>query len=75
MKKIDAGYLVEFGNRKALAQLTLKILEDPAEPRAKAQRAAAHIREHRSLEKNITDYEKVYLQCIEEAKRTGEGTK
>ena len=75
VKEIDAGYLAEFGNKKALAQLIVRVLEDPAEARAKAQRAAQYLREHRSLDNMVTDYEKVYLQCIEEIKNVGRGTK
>lgn len=75
VKEIDAGYLAEFGNRKALAELISRILENPAEARAKAQKAAQYLREYRSLDRKVADYEKVYAQCVEETKKAGKSKK
>jgi len=69
VKRLDAGSLVEFGNRKELAELILRILEDPAEAESKANKAAKYIRENMSITKRIEDYEKLYVKCIEENKQ------
>ncbi len=68
VKRLDAGSLVEFGNRKELAELILRILEDPAEAESKASKAAKYIRENMSITKRIEDYEKLYVKCMEENK-------
>jgi len=70
VKRLDAGYLVEFGNRKELAEIINKILSDPSEARNKAKKAAQYIRENRSMAGRIGEYEKVYTSCVEEAKAT-----
>lgn len=69
VRRLDAGYLVEFGNRKELAGLILRILEDPTEARNKARQAAEYIRKNLSTAERIEDYEKLYVECIEENKR------
>lgn len=65
VKRLDAGYLVELGNTKQLAELILRILEDPAEAETKARQAAEYIRKNMSMTKRIEDYEKLYVDCIE----------
>ncbi len=64
VRRIDAGYLVEFGNEEELARLMLKVLEDPTEATAKAKKAAAYIREKMSITSRIADYERLYAECI-----------
>jgi len=66
VKRLDAGYLVEFSNKKELAELILRILKDPVEAIAKAGQAAEYIRENMSITKRIEDYEKLYIECMEE---------
>ena len=61
-RRIDAGYLVEFGDRHELARLIAKTIDDPAEARAKAVKAAAHIRKNMSLASRIADYEELYTR-------------
>ncbi|MCK4792348.1 MAG: glycosyltransferase [Desulfobacteraceae bacterium] len=70
VREIDAGYLVEFGNRQQLAEIMDTILSDPSEAKDKAERAARYIRENRSVAARISEYEKLYLGCIEEAEAT-----
>ena len=66
VKRLDAGYLVEFSNKKELAELILRILKDPVEAIAKAKQAAEYIRENMPITKRIEDYEKLYIECMEE---------
>jgi glycosyltransferase involved in cell wall biosynthesis len=69
VKRLDAGYLVEYDNKTEMAELILRILEDPTEARAKVSQAADYIRENMSMASRIEDYEKLYIECIEERKQ------
>jgi glycosyltransferase involved in cell wall biosynthesis len=71
VKKLDAGYLVEFGNKKKLAELINMILEEPSEAKDKAKKATKYIRENLSMNERVEDYEKLYVRCIEKS-RCGE---
>lgn len=64
VSRIDAGYLVEFGNKKELVDTIQKILNSPSEAVSKTQKAKEYIISNLSLEKNIEKYEKVYMDCI-----------
>ena len=66
VSRIDAGYLVEFGNIKELKDAMQKILDDPTEAINKAQKAKEYIIRNLSMEKNVDKYEKVYIDCIKE---------
>ncbi|MBI2859926.1 MAG: glycosyltransferase [Chloroflexi bacterium] len=64
--RLDAGYLVQFGNSEELARLISKIMEEPSEAKAKAGRAAEFIRKNRSIEETIIRFEKLYESCMQE---------
>ena len=66
VRKIDAGYLVEWGNKKELKDAMQKILEAPSEAMIKTQKAKEYITKNLSMEKNVEKYEKVYMDCIKE---------
>jgi glycosyltransferase involved in cell wall biosynthesis len=66
VKRLDAGALVEFGNTSQLAQMISKILDNPSEGRARAAKAAQHIRENLSMKKKVQDYEELYTTCLKE---------
>jgi len=66
LKSIDGGFLVEMGNTRALAETISRILKDPSAAKQKALNAANYVRENLSLTKKIEDYEKVYIECINE---------
>lgn len=68
VSRIDAGYLVEFGNKKELKNTMQKILDDPTEAMIKTQKAKEYIIKNLSMEKNVEKYEKVYIDCIKENK-------
>ena len=68
VSRIDAGYLVEFGNKKELKNTMQKILDAPTEAMIKTQKAKEYIIKNLSMEKNVEKYEKVYIDCIKENK-------
>ncbi|MFC2004668.1 glycosyltransferase [Chloroflexota bacterium] len=68
VKRLDAGYLVEFDNKTEMAELILKIFESPTEARTKARKAAEHIRKNMSMDKRIEEYEQLYIECTTENK-------
>ncbi|MBI4594856.1 MAG: glycosyltransferase, partial [Candidatus Tectomicrobia bacterium] len=74
VKRMDAGYLVEYGNKKQLADILANILRSPDEGRNKAKRAADYVRANLSMNKNIENYEQLYMECLR-LKESKRGTK
>ena len=74
VSKIDAGYLVEYGNKNELINTMQEILDDPAEALNKTRKARDYIISNLSLEKQAEKYEKLYLSCIE-AKQASNGVR
>ena len=68
VSRIDAGYLVEYGNKDELAGTIQGILDNPAEAAGKTQKAKEYIQTDMSLSKRVKDYEDLYMRCIEENK-------
>lgn len=66
VSRIDAGYLIEFGNKYVLKDSMQKILDDPTEALDKTQKAKEYIVKNLSLKKNIKKYENIYIDCIKE---------
>ena len=64
VSKIDAGYLVEYGNRKELKDTIQKVLDNSAEATSKTQRAKHWIITNLSMGKQIEEYEKLYKEVI-----------
>ena len=69
VRKIDAGHLVEWGNKKELKEAMQKILDDPTEAMNKTQKAKEYIIKNLSMEKNVEKYENVYMYCINKRKK------
>jgi len=69
VKRLDAGYLVEYGDKRGMVETIRRILDDPSEARAKTQKARDFIRANLSLTKMVEDYEQIYMECIEENKQ------
>ncbi len=69
VKRLDAGYLVEFGNKQELVEMIQKILDDPSEARTKTDKAREYIKANQTLSKMIGDYESLYMECIRENKQ------
>jgi len=64
VEKIDAGYLVKYGDKKELKDVLQCILNNPAEARGKARKAKEYIKANLSLEKVIEKYEGLYTDCV-----------
>ena len=60
VKKIDAGYLVEYGNKNELRDTIQYVLDNPAEAQNKTKRARDYIEANLSLSKRVEDYERLY---------------
>ncbi len=64
VRKIDAGYLVEWGNKNELSNTIQYVLDNPAEAENKTQRAKKYIEANLSLAKGVEKYEELYANCI-----------
>jgi len=64
VKSIDAGYLVEYGNKSELVSTIQYVLDNPSEAGEKTQRAREYIRENLSLERGVEKYEQLYAEVI-----------
>jgi glycosyltransferase involved in cell wall biosynthesis len=63
--RMDAGYLVNYGDKKEMVQTLQAILDDSAKAREKVRRAQEYIRTNLSINKKVEEYEKLYRECIE----------
>ncbi len=68
VKKIDAGYLVEFGNKRDLCNKIQYVLNNPDIAIEKVKRAKEFIESNMSMRKRICEYEELYNICIKEKK-------
>ena len=62
VKRIDAGYLVEYGNKNELRDMMQYVLDNPAEAAGKTQKAREYVKTNLSLEKGIEKYEELYQE-------------
>jgi glycosyltransferase involved in cell wall biosynthesis len=69
--RLDAGYLVNYGDKRQLSRTIQSILGNPTEAREKARRARDYIHNNLSLNKMAEPYEKLYQECIKAAKPLG----
>ena len=69
VKRIDAGYLVEYGNKSELADMMQYVLDKPAEAQSKTKRAKDYIETNLSLSKGIEKYEKLYNEVVERCEK------
>lgn len=65
VREIDAGYLVEYGNKDELITLIRYVLDHPAEAKEKSNRARDYIATELSIARMIEKYEKLYEQMIQ----------
>jgi len=68
VKKIDAGYLVEYGNRNDLKDKIQYVLDNPAEAEEKTLKAKDYLEANRSFAKGVEQYEKLYEEVISRCK-------
>ncbi len=69
VRRIDAGYLVEYGNKVGLSDMIQYVLDKPAEAQGKTQRAKHYIETNLSMAKGIEHYEKLYREILEGCKK------
>lgn len=69
VKRIDAGYLVEYGNKNELRDMMQYVLDNPAEAQIKTKKAKNYIEANLSMAKGIEKYEKLYKKVIERCKK------
>jgi glycosyltransferase involved in cell wall biosynthesis len=62
--RLDAGYLVNYGDKRQMSRTIQSILDDPIPAREKAHRANEYVRANLSLNKMAEAYEKLYRECI-----------
>ena len=59
--KLDAGYLVEYGNIPVLADLMRKVIDDPADIKNKTEAARQYIIAKLSWQNGVEEFEKLYM--------------
>ena len=64
VSKLDAGYLVEYGDVNGLNNLMRQILDDPTEANIKAREAKQHIVKNLGWQEKVKEYEAVYREVI-----------
>lgn len=65
VKKIDAGYLVEYGNKLELRNMIQCVLSNPAEVHARTQKAKEYIETNLSMTSGVEKYREVYTEITE----------
>ena len=66
VRKLDAGYLVEYGNIPVLADLITKVLDDPADIKNKTELARQYIIAKLSWQNGVVDFEDLYQSLSNE---------
>jgi len=64
VNKLDAGYLVGYGDESGLKGLMQQILDNPAEARTKTRGARQYIIKNLAWPEKVKDYEAVYEEAI-----------
>lgn len=65
--KMDAGYMVDYGNIPDLVNLMRKVLDEPAEIKRKTELARQSIIKNLSWQNGVEQFEKVYRSLIDKA--------
>jgi len=75
VRRMDAGYVVEFDNRQDLEEKIEHVLTHPDEARGKTLAAKAYVETHLSMARSVEKYERLYELCVREKGRgPGEAT-
>lgn len=61
VRKLDAGYLVEYGNIPVLADLMRKVMDDPVEIKNKTEAARQYIIAKLSWQNGVEEFERLYM--------------
>jgi glycosyltransferase involved in cell wall biosynthesis len=73
VRRMDAGYLVEFDNRHDLRQKIEYVLAHPNEARAKTLAAKVYVERHLSMSRCVEQYDRLYEECLRAPSRLGCG--
>jgi len=68
VRRVDAGYLVDFGNHRGLADQIEFILENYQEAKQKTLTAKRFIEDNLSMDARVNEYTELYQQCIDHGK-------
>jgi len=71
VRRIDAGYLVEYGDKDQMVRTIQDILDNPAAAGEKTARAREYITNNLRFSDRVEDYEKLYRECTDENLPTG----
>jgi glycosyltransferase involved in cell wall biosynthesis len=63
--RMDAGYLVDYGNKPQMADTIQSILKNPSQARAKVTKAKKYITDNLQINTKVGEYERLYQECIE----------
>jgi len=69
VSRMDAGYLVKFGNKDDLREKIEYVLNNPAEAQSKTKKAKDYIESNLSMARKAEDYENLYASCIEQSRQ------
>ncbi len=64
--RMNAGYLVEYGNKRQMVEIIESIIENPAEARTRVQKAAEYIKANLTLSTKVGEYERLYREYCPE---------
>ncbi len=64
--RMNAGYLVEYWNKRQMVKTIELIIDNPAEAHNRVRKAGEYIMTNLSLSKKVEDYERLYRECITE---------
>ena len=73
--RMDAGYLIEFGNKDDFRKKVEYVLNNPREAKIKTKKAKNYIKSNLSMAKKVEEYEYLYAICIEESEQIARGRK
>jgi glycosyltransferase involved in cell wall biosynthesis len=66
VRRIDAGYLVEWGNKSDLVDKVKYVLDNPDQAAIKTRKARDYLERNQSMSSRIREYEELYARCIKE---------
>jgi len=64
VKRMNAGYLVDYGDKNQMVQMIQAILDNPDKAEEKVNRAKEYIVNNLQFSNNVEDYERLYLESI-----------
>jgi glycosyltransferase involved in cell wall biosynthesis len=69
ISRMNAGYLVDYGNKTQMVETIHSILKDPSQAKIKVKKARKYITDNLQINTKVGEYEKLYQQCIKISKQ------